>query len=383
MLGYVLHRGGANVDFLVDAGVLDTARAGFRLHEYGLFRYSECHAFHSFEAFSNPADVAGRGYDQIWFAGTRSETRAVFDELVGFPRAIFVHLDPDERPHLEQRIDPARVVSGLMPIVAYHAPIPTETLAAGTAFWLAPAVSTQFCGEFASDIVRTVRLGGVSADVTKDIAILAQFNDALRIPLTMTLALHKWSLDNLRKSVQARQQLQGAIEELATLQSRLTDAPRPRHVALALEDWVLRAALFTAPRVLPLPVEPLLKHYLEQRWELTPEHLTRLIRTCIETGVQPTNLGELFDRWADNHRPPDTKSVTAVPKLSAPIVTDEEPAVPKLDAPIVDDEDEQDGERLELPATGTNLRVGSLTPIGLEEETPPPDEVDTLAAEEE
>ena len=148
---YGLHllAGGAEVTYFVRERYVDELRAGTTLHALprgGSRKLVPTHV---------RADMAGlaEGFDQVWLCvPTNALTSGALDTVLAAvaraERSSLVCMLPgmQVRALLDQHVPRARVVDGMIGMIAYEAPLPGEQLAPGTAYVLPRLSPSKFSG---------------------------------------------------------------------------------------------------------------------------------------------------------------------------------------------------------------------------------------------
>ncbi|PKN56639.1 MAG: hypothetical protein CVU56_15215 [Deltaproteobacteria bacterium HGW-Deltaproteobacteria-14] len=319
--GYHLQRGGARVAFLVKPKYAAAARRGVAMYALNTKagRRREPVRFDGFEVLTETAEVAATRWDQVWLclsstalrapevqstrgshqgAGERARPeRPWFDALCGaIGEATLVSLTPalDDHAYLTARYPEDRVVSGMINMISYQAPLLGETVPEPGIAYYRPG-KNPFSGPDADrvgGVVAALAAGGWRAKRVKDAARSAAFGSAMMMPPIAALELSGWGFAETRRSPHLKTAV-GAVSEAIRAVAAYRGEPRPL-ARFAIRGCVLRLLTRLAPRVLPLDVETYLHYHFEKVGAQTTLMLERWVTLGNERGVATPALGELL-----------------------------------------------------------------------------------------
>jgi 2-dehydropantoate 2-reductase len=262
--GHHLAKGGAEVTYFVKPRHAQACARGLTL--YALGDTTPLHV--ASPALATAVDeIAGTAWDQVWLAvaspalheGTwlREVCRATGDATV-------VSLPPNlaDRPAVLAAAADARVVDGIIGFLAYAAPLPGETrfAAPGIAWWSPPLSPSRFSGprHRVREVVAALRRGGLPAAPHRDVPGLLPYVNAALYAYLAVLELTGWSLATLagtRCLARAHAVAREAMRACAATREQSV----PARMLLGAHRWVVRAGLWFAPRLVPLPLEAYLR----------------------------------------------------------------------------------------------------------------------------
>lgn len=252
---------------------------------------------------TDSAEVAKQSFDQVYLTvpshaiggGWLSELAAAAREATW----VSIQPGPDDRQALlKEGIREDQLISGMLSLVSYLAPLPGETHMAqpGIAFWHPPAAKTAFSGPQARlhAVLALLRRGGFPARRHPDVHREVSFFTAVLLPYLAALEGADWSLQKLVEghglelgAAAARE----AADIVASTQGRKTMPAR-----LAPHAGLIRTALWLAPKVAPFPVEGYLQRHFTKTHEQTWFILEELRRSAQQKGIPAPALQRLTSR---------------------------------------------------------------------------------------
>jgi 2-dehydropantoate 2-reductase len=298
--GYHLRRGGAEVTFLVKEKYRAEAEAGFLLHRHRPFRRPKTFYFDDFDVISDPEDAGKNRWDQVWLCIPSTALDGPWlGELCGrIGQATLVSLQPgvEDLERIARVYEPAKIVIGLITLIAYQAPLAGESLRPGVAYLLPPMAPIPF-GPLPSspalgheppaspDIssyralraAEALNRGGCPARVDLKTPQLAAFGTAAFVPTIAGLEVARWSLARLRKSP-ALEIATAAAKEAQSVLSLHQATPIPLALSIARRPELLGTALSLAPRLTPFDLETYLEYHFTKVGQQTRQIVDSYIR---------------------------------------------------------------------------------------------------------
>jgi 2-dehydropantoate 2-reductase len=208
--GRHLQKGGARVAFFVKPRYADEARRGFTMYPVARRGRWDPVRFEGFDVVTGLDAVAARRWDQVWLCV--SSPALAGDWLAPFLEAAraagvgtLVTLQPGllDRQALTALWPDERLVSGLITLIAWQAPLPghAEPNVPGVAYWFPPGAPNPFGGppDLARNVADALRVGGCPATVSEDVARQAALGSSSLIPLIAGLEVAGWSFEALRR----------------------------------------------------------------------------------------------------------------------------------------------------------------------------------------
>ena len=295
--GRHLHAGGATVTFLVKPAHLKKLSRPFRLYPLNVGHRTEGPLiFDDFEMVSDISDEAV--FDQVWLCVSSTALRQGW-----FPRfaaklgdATLVSLLPglQDRDFLLQYVPEEQLVTGLISLISYQAPLPGEMeCKPGIAFWFPPASPTPLSGpdRRRDQAVTLLRAGKQPVKVHRDVGALSGFPTAVLMPLLVGLEASDWTFEGFRRGPYARLSLEGVSEALAIVSAH-QNLPTPYWGRL-LGRVSLRTALWLAPRIVPLPLEAYLQYHFTKVGAQTRFFIDAYIEIGLTHGLSTAALSVL------------------------------------------------------------------------------------------
>jgi 2-dehydropantoate 2-reductase len=274
-----LQKGGAHLTFYVRPKRVPLMGGGLVLHPLNEQRPARLSGY---DVVSSAAEVAAAApFDSVWLTVPSDALRGDWlDALLGaIGEAVVVSLQPglEDRAYLAERVPEARLVSGMIGLIAWHAPLPGADRAPGIAYWFPPFQKSPLggCAAAAGEVAR-LRAGGFPTKVVDDVAADTAFASSLMMPIIAGLEVGGWTFRGL---------FGGSAITLAVAAARETSAiARPRHrrwwVRRLMRRGVLRMITWLAPRVVPFDLEV----YLQAHFTKVGPQTRMMLETYIRLG---------------------------------------------------------------------------------------------------
>jgi 2-dehydropantoate 2-reductase len=268
--GRHLQKGGARVAFFVKPKYAEEARRGFTMYPVARRDRWEPVRFEGFDVVTDLEAVAARRWDQVWLCV--SSTALQGDWLAPFLAAAgaagqgtLVTLQPGllDRQALAERWPEQRLVSGLITLIAWQAPLPghAEPREPGVAYWFPFGTPNPFGGppDLARDVADALRVGGCPAVVSEDVARPGALGSSALIPLIAGLEVAGWSFAALRGdpilAIAAAAGREAARVAAAHVGGSAGPAP------LLLRPGLVRPLIPLLPKLVPFDLETYLAYH--------------------------------------------------------------------------------------------------------------------------
>src|SRR6218665_1651166 len=159
-----------------------------------------------FGVLASEREVQKERWDQVWLCISSTALRSgdgVKKLAASTGDATWVMLQPalDDREWLLRWIPAERLVTGMIPFLAFHAPLtPEDALKGpGTAFWMPPLARGLFSGpsERLWPVLRTLRAGGYPAKEDADVTRASSIPSAVLCAAVLGLEAEAWSFERL------------------------------------------------------------------------------------------------------------------------------------------------------------------------------------------
>jgi len=308
--GRHLQLGGAEVTCFVRDKYRAAAERGFDLYVLRRGRAPSPVRFEGFEVVSRIDEVAARQFDQVYLtvssAGLTGPWLAELIAATGDATIVALQPGDDDRTVLRAAgVPDARLVSGMLTLVSYAAPLPGETRfpRPGMAYWFPPLAPSPMSGPRAGAAVAALRAGHLPAKRHRDVPRAAAFPSAILMPLLVALERAGWSLAALARGDALALGVRGAREALT-----ITAASTGRRISLGARlmarPRVLRLALALARRFMPFPLEVYLHEHFTKVRAQTSLFMTTYLAKARLAGLAVPALEQLTSPAALPAPPP-------------------------------------------------------------------------------
>jgi ketopantoate reductase len=297
-----LQLGGADVTFFVREKYRATLERGLDMYPLNGRRPTEPVRFDAFSVVSRPDEVAARTFDQVYLTVSSPALAGPWlrELIAATGDATIVALQPgnDERAVLLAAGVPAdRLVSGMITLISYAAPLPGETRfpKPGMAYWFPPMAPAPHSGprERTAAVVRALRAGKLPSKVHRDVPGAVAFPSAILMPYLVALETAGWSFQALGRGPAIDLGARGAREALAVT-AATTGRRRPLGARVLSRPSMLRFALWFAARLFPLPLEIYLREHFTKVHAQTIEFIANYIAKGKPAGVGVAALEQLL-----------------------------------------------------------------------------------------
>lgn len=295
--------GGADVTLLVKEKYAAEARGGFDLYPLNGRGRGRAVRFEGFGVVTGPEEVAARTFDQVMLTVASPALRGPWlPALVAAAgEATIVALQPglDDRARLvEAGVREDRLVQGLISLISYHAPLPGETRfpTPGMAYWFPPRSPSPFSGPAArvAAVIDVLKRGRMPVKRHLDVAKLAGFPTAVMMPYLVALELGGWTVAGAVRAGTLPLGARAGREAIAVV-AHLLGRP-PFGLSLLTRPRLLRAGLWLAKPLIPLPLETYLESHFTKVGDQTADFMDAYIIKGRAAGLPVAALTELRER---------------------------------------------------------------------------------------
>jgi len=295
-------QGGAEVTLFVRDKYRDEVARGLDLYPLNRGRRQRTAPvrFEGFKVVSRADEVAARRFDQVYLTVSSPALQGPWlaELLRATGDATIVALQPgiEDRDTIVAAGAPAdRLVSGMITLISYAAPLPGETRfpRPGMAYWFPPMSPAPFSGpaERTAAVVALMRKGGLPAKQHPNVPRTVAFPSAILMTYLVALENAGWSFRTLGRG-HIQRGARGAREAIAIV-GHQAGRP-PLGLRLAARPGILRMALWFGARAMPLPLEIYLKEHFTKVGDQTREFMVRYIARGKEVGLPVTALEDLM-----------------------------------------------------------------------------------------
>ncbi len=292
--GRHLQKAGHDVSFLVKEKYEAEARGGYVLYP---LNESGRRCPVRFEGFGVLVRPAG-GFDQVWLCFSSTALRGpLTDEIartLGAATLICLQPGVDDRDYLAARVPSDQIVSGLISLISYQAPLPGEVVPApGVAYWFPPMGPSLFDGEpgRTKTVVDALRGGGCPARKQRQLAVQGGLGGAILMPILLALEGAGWTFAGVRRSPLLPLAV-AAARESATVVAAGAGVRPPAALRLLCPN-ALRLVSRVAPHVIPLDVETYLEYHFTKVGDQTRFMVETYLRLGRERGIATPALATL------------------------------------------------------------------------------------------
>lgn len=296
------HQGGADVTFFIREKYRDEVARGLDLYPLnrGRRRRTEPVRFEGFSVVSRADEVAARRFDQVYVTVSSPALRGPWlaDLIAATGDATIIALQPgreDRDTIVAAGASGDRLVSGMITLISYAAPLPGEARFArpGMAYWFPPGSPAPFSGpaERTAAVVALLRKGGLPAKRHHDVPRATAFPSAILMAYLVALENAGWSFRTLlRGPIQLG--ARGAREAIAIVGHG--EGRPPLGVRILARPGILRIGLWLGARVMPLPLEIYLKAHFTKVGDQTRDFMAGYIARGKDAGLPVTALEQLM-----------------------------------------------------------------------------------------
>jgi 2-dehydropantoate 2-reductase len=289
--GRHLALGGAHVHYFVREKYAEECRRGFAFYPLNR-RNPRAEAIRMAVA---PGDILTRidevkaiAWDQVYLCVSSPALRGPWlGELVAaIGDATVVALQPgsEDRAVILQSVREDRLVSGMITVISYHAPLPGEAVPEpGMAYWFPPLQPAPFSGpaERTRAVVDALRRGRQPAVVKRDVPAMVRYPSALLMVLLTALEAARWSFRELTSSSYLARFRPALLEAYAIIDAA-NGTRAPRLLAMFARPFWIRRLVWLAPRIMPMDVET----YLRVHFTKVNDQTRMFMRGYIDEGTR-------------------------------------------------------------------------------------------------
>jgi len=299
--GHHLHRGGAEVAFLVKPAHAAELAGPLTLYPLNRPRRQRAQpvAFGEFRVHTDVATVARERWDQVYLAVSSTALRAGdwFARLaaaIGEATLVLLQPGPDDGRFVRQWVPDERTVQGVITLISYQAPLPGERRfpGPGVAYWFPPLGPSLMSGARVAPVLAALRAGGLPARRHRDIGASSVFATALLMPLMAVLERAGWSFRTVREPGRLALAAQAAGEALRVM-AQQRGRPAPWLLRLVNRPLAVRLALAVAPRLIPLDIEAYLRVHFTKVGDQTRDFLGTYLALGRGAGLPTEALAKL------------------------------------------------------------------------------------------
>ncbi len=278
--------GGANVCYFVREKYAEEIRRGlvfYPLNRSNPRRASVRQEITANQVLSSLEEVGKRKWDAVILTVASPALRGDFlpslAAVVGDATLVSLQPGREDRHFVVAAFPEDRVVSGMITVVSYQAPLPGETIPEpGMAYWFPPMGAAPFSGpeERTRAIVDVLKKGGLPCKVGHDVAGSVMFPSVVLMTMLTALESAGWSFADLGRSENLKK-VHAAASEAFAIMSSTSQRRAPLMMRLAVKPFLLRTILKVARWVMPLDLEEYMKFHFTKVRSQTRLHMQSFI----------------------------------------------------------------------------------------------------------
>lgn len=338
--GYHMTRGGAEVSVLVKPKYRDEALGGWSLKQHRLFGMSQkSYRWVPHQVFTSLREAKGI-WHQVWLAVPSPALSEPWiqdlQHCVGDATVVLLTPGINDFQILSEHYPANKIVSGMISMVSYAAPLPGQNLEKCTAYFFPPFSPSPFQGppERATSAAEFLQRGGCPASVVKDARIQGALASSIMMPMIVGLEQEGWELKRFLNSATFELSLEAATQALAIVKREF--ALQSTKIERLLNPKLLKFGLSMAPVFAPFPLEPYLQVHFTKVRSQTDQMMQRYIMLSERHDLPAAKITSLYAQWRRG-------DVAASLSQSFPAVT----------------------------SADSSLAIGVVNTVGLDEETEP------------
>lgn len=272
--GWMLAKAGCKVTFMVREKYVEQMAAGVWVYpdEKGPERFTD------YALTTVPVET-----DQVWFCVSSSALPQVHLDWDG---ALGVYLTPGlhDATLMAEHFEAANLVRGVIPFIAFQAPLPGETREhEGIAWWFPPFMRLPFSGPRANEVSRLLPKAHMTASVDDSVHRVS----ASMLPTIAALEIGGWSMRGMDKALAAR-----GMKEATAVASAVHDLGN----LMTPPGAALGVFASLSPLLVPFDLEVYLKVHFSKVGDQTRKSLAEWVNEGESRGLPVDTLKEMLGR---------------------------------------------------------------------------------------
>lgn len=306
--GYYLAKAGFSVTFYIREKYKSEFETGTFL--YNLRKDKKLKSpihFKEFSTVTSFEELNSKDWSQIYFCISSTALHA-FDftsfnaNLKGEPSIIKLQPGIEDLELLQKVYSKERIVEGMISLISYPCPLPTENVAqAGTAFWFPPLAPTPFSGvqKRRDEVIQTFKTSGIYSSSTKNVFMDALFPAAFLSAFVNSLDLAAWRFSELKNSKELLNGFKELNNEIFEALEQQYSQKRPFALKLVNRVWVFKLLIRIAPKLVPLDLETYLKVHFSKVKDQSLFHLKNYKDAGVKCGTSVKRITEVINLLGD------------------------------------------------------------------------------------
>lgn len=264
-------------------------------------------------------EVEAITFDQVYLCVASHQLRGPWlgelAAVIGDATVVSLQPGSEDRDVILAAVPAERLVSGMITVISYHAPLAGETVPEpGMAYWFPPLQPAPFSGprERTRAVVDALRAGKQPAKIHRDVPAFVRYPSALLMVLLTALEREGWSFRQLAGSESLRSVRAATLEAFAIIEAA-HGTRAPRLLRMIARPFFVRRIMTAARWMMPLDVET----YFRVHFTKVREQTRMFMQAYIEQGTKlgrPTDGLRALEDALDHRAPPgdgDRRGVTA------------------------------------------------------------------------
>jgi len=302
--GFALAKGGASLTFFVKKKYVETLTGGIPVYLLKNRKERVATLLDGYGLVSSADEVAAAGpFDQVWLGVSSPALRGPWlGEVLAAagPTATVVVLQPgsEDLGLVQALVDPGRVVSGMITLVAYQSPLPGEAPhPEGIAIWMPPLASLPILGprEAAKAVVAAIKQGGWRAAWKGErITPGGAMASGVLLPAVAAMEGAGWTIAGLKTDGWGELAAASAKEAMGVIAS--FRGKKPPLLRKLVFNWAIRTFLKLARWKAPFDFEVYFEKHFTKVRDQTEEALSGWIAAAEGAGLPSVAMTELRRR---------------------------------------------------------------------------------------
>jgi 2-dehydropantoate 2-reductase len=303
--GRHLALGGAHVRYFVRERYADTCRTGFVF--YPLNRRKARIApvrmdIAASDVLTRLDEIKAIKWDQVYLCVASHALRGTWlgelAAVIGDATVVALQPGNEDRDYILESVPEDRLVSGMITVISYTAPMPGETVPVpGMAYWFPPLAPAPFSGprERTRAVVEALRRGKLPSKQKRDVPAQVRFPSALFMVLLTALENAGWTFRGLASSSHIATVRPATREAFAIIEAA-HGTRAPRTLAMLARPFWLRRVMSIARLAMPLDVETYFRIHFTKVREQTRMYMRGYIEQGDRLGCPTGTLRALEER---------------------------------------------------------------------------------------
>jgi 2-dehydropantoate 2-reductase len=303
--GRYLSLGGARVHYFVKEKYAAEYRKGFTF--YDLNHQGRAHPIHhpiaSDEIITQIAEVKKMNWDQVFICVSSAALHSgswlqEIAQAIGNATVVTLQPGPEDREVLLRFVPVERLVTGMITLISYHAPLPGEQVPEpGMAYWFPPLSAAPFSGpkERTTSVIQNLKQGRFPVRWARDVPAQIVFPSTIFMTLIAALQAGGWSFHGVFQGNHLTLARRATRESIAITENKL-HRRSPPGIPWLLHSWIVRLIILGMKILIPIPMETYLRVHFTKVNDQMRMYMQSYIRWGHQLGLPTQGLEELDSR---------------------------------------------------------------------------------------